>query len=240
MTVDAHSVCGANDPCDPDAGDTLAQLTDIRALFTFGQEVVAGTGINLGLEGLPLSVEAGVEAFADWSREHRSRRVARGRAVHRARRRTRTRSASRPESGSTTRDPPTARDRSRNGWTTAATPRTAACAAASRSCSSPRSTKPTPARPSPRTSGSTSRAPIPTGSHWPTSSVVTSNVDFTLDGTVHLAMHIRTGIGEDIPDIPTVLGTFPSTGKSRTSLPAMTFPTRRSGSTTFTSTSARS
>ena len=33
-------------------------------------------------------------------------------------------------------------------------------------------------------------------------------VDFTLDGAVHLAMHIRTGIGEDIPDIPTVLGTF--------------------------------
>ena len=50
----------------PATGDTLADLTDIGATLTFGQEVVAGTGINLGLEGLPLSIEAGVEGFAEW------------------------------------------------------------------------------------------------------------------------------------------------------------------------------
>ena len=64
--VTITKICGDHE-CDPGAGDTLANLTDISALVTFGQEVVAGTGINLGLEGLPLSIEAGIEGFAEWS-----------------------------------------------------------------------------------------------------------------------------------------------------------------------------
>ena len=47
-------------------GDSLLDLRDIRATFTFGDMVTATTGVNLGLEGLPLSVEGGISAFANW------------------------------------------------------------------------------------------------------------------------------------------------------------------------------
>ncbi len=55
---------GTDEPCA--SGDSLFDLRDIRATFTFGDMVEATTGINLGLEGLPLNVEGGVSAFANW------------------------------------------------------------------------------------------------------------------------------------------------------------------------------
>jgi Ca2+-binding RTX toxin-like protein len=49
-----------------DGSDGLIDVRDIRATFTFGEMVTASTGVNLGLEGLPLSVQGGVSAFANW------------------------------------------------------------------------------------------------------------------------------------------------------------------------------
>ena len=46
--------------------DTLSDVRDISATFTFGDLVEATAGVNLGLEGLPLSVQGGVDAFAEW------------------------------------------------------------------------------------------------------------------------------------------------------------------------------
>jgi Ca2+-binding RTX toxin-like protein len=64
-TVTIIKKCG-DDLHDCGDGDSLLTLTDIAAQITFGQEIVAGTGLNLGLPGLPLSIEGGVEAFATW------------------------------------------------------------------------------------------------------------------------------------------------------------------------------
>ena len=60
---------------DPGDGNTdctgrgLLDLVDIRAELTFSGEFVAGTGVNLGLEGLPISFEAGLEGYAGWEAE---------------------------------------------------------------------------------------------------------------------------------------------------------------------------
>ena len=67
-TVDVVAKCddggGGLQPCA--GGQTLLELRDIQALFTFGDMVEATTGVNLGLEGLPLTVEGGINAFAEW------------------------------------------------------------------------------------------------------------------------------------------------------------------------------
>jgi len=61
--ITVATTCGAAACTDT---NTLIEITDVSASFNFGQMVEASTGVNLGLEGLPLSVEAGVQAFADW------------------------------------------------------------------------------------------------------------------------------------------------------------------------------
>ena len=58
------ALCGGATECAD--GDPLSAITDIRATFTFGDMVEATTGVNLGLDGLPLNVEGGVTAFAEW------------------------------------------------------------------------------------------------------------------------------------------------------------------------------
>ena len=65
--IDVVALCdhsGTDEACV--GGDTLLTLRDIRATFTFGDMVTATTGVNLGLEGLPLEVAGGVSAFANW------------------------------------------------------------------------------------------------------------------------------------------------------------------------------
>ena len=212
MTVDVAMKCtAALVDCDPDAGHTLTDLYDISAVLTFGDEVVAGTGVNLGLDGLPLSVEAGVEAFADWS-------VTVGAGVSR-------------EDGPYIALDPDAGEEGDEVSVTAGVrfnDQGPADCAGTIAESVPDgyvhrgSLPPWPARVLVRhrdrrgrsgsnitaTSGSTS--PDPTPDRITLADILGGDldVDFTLGGEVHLAMHIRTGIGEDVPDIPTVLGTF--------------------------------
>ena len=59
-----EALCGGTTTCV--SGDLMSAVTDISATFTFGDMVEATTGVNLGLEGLPLNVEGGVRAFAEW------------------------------------------------------------------------------------------------------------------------------------------------------------------------------
>ena len=63
------------------------------------------------------------------------------------------------------------------------------------------------------------------------------DVAFTLEGDVHLGLHIRTGIGEDVPTSRRSSGRSTSTG---TSPSVSRSPRPTSASTTSTSTSARS
>ena len=61
--IDVVAQCGGTECV---SGDALLAVTDIRATITFGDMVEATTGVNLGLEGLPLKVEGGVTAYAEW------------------------------------------------------------------------------------------------------------------------------------------------------------------------------
>jgi Ca2+-binding RTX toxin-like protein len=207
VEVTVEMTCVLNDPCDPDAGDTLLDVIDIRALLTFGQEVVEGTGVNLGLEGLPLSVEGGVEAFANWS-------ITAGAGVSYAD------------------GPYIALDPDENELGVEAGVRFND--EGPDDCAGPIAesvdegdytedrclrgrlaflfiTAIDEADP-----GSNISANIGfdvTGSdpdRITLQDIVGGDVDvaFNLGGQVHLAMHFRTGIGEDVPDIPSILGTF--------------------------------
>jgi Ca2+-binding RTX toxin-like protein len=58
--------CGPNnDPCDP--GDSPAAINDISVQLKLGDTIEATAPVNLGLDGLPLSVQGGVTAGAEWS-----------------------------------------------------------------------------------------------------------------------------------------------------------------------------
>ena len=203
--VTVTMTCGDHECAD---GDTLANLTDIRATLTFGDEYVAGTGINLGLEGLPLSIEGGVEAFASWS-------LTVGAGVSR-------------DDG-----PYIALDPNEDEVQVTAGVRfndqgPDDCDGAIAASVDPADYDTTrclrgrlaflfvTAIDQADPNGSNISATLGfdvTGSSPDRITLADIlggdlDVDFTLEGEVHLGLHIRTGIGEDSPDLPTILGTF--------------------------------
>jgi Ca2+-binding RTX toxin-like protein len=70
FTLTVVTLCGPNPDPDTDEcadGDSAADVSDISVAVEFGDTIEADTDINLGLEGLPLAVSAGIEAGANWS-----------------------------------------------------------------------------------------------------------------------------------------------------------------------------
>ncbi len=67
QSIEVVTLCDAVAETECGDGDGFTGIEDIRAVLTFGQMEEASTGVNLGLEGLPLSIEAGVGGFASWS-----------------------------------------------------------------------------------------------------------------------------------------------------------------------------
>jgi Ca2+-binding RTX toxin-like protein len=64
-SITVETKCGPNnDPCDP--GASPAAIDDISVHLDFSDTIEATTPVNLGLEGLPLSVQGGVTAGAKW------------------------------------------------------------------------------------------------------------------------------------------------------------------------------